>query len=273
MRITVLGLGEAGSIYAAGLADLGLDVAAFDPLASATPAGVTRVASPGEAVSAADLVLSLVGGSAAEQAAGAALPHLADKAVYADMNTCSPATKEALASSATAHGVLFTDVAILAPVPRAGLRTPLLASGPGSRRFEELLASVGVPITRIDGRAGAAGASASLKLLRSVFMKGLAALLFETLSAAERQGDAEWIRRQIIAELDSGGEQLVERLLAGTRAHAARREREMRDVREHLDSLESPAWMTEATIRWLHEIAGDGDGAPAPPSPRSRPSA
>jgi 3-hydroxyisobutyrate dehydrogenase-like beta-hydroxyacid dehydrogenase len=178
------------------------------------------------------------------------------------MNTCSPARKAALAASAAARGVLFTDVAILAPVPRAGVRTPLLASGPGSRRFAELLAPAGIPITRIGGPAGPAGASASLKLLRSVFMKGLAALLFETLSAAERQGDAEWMRQQIVAELDSGGEQLVERLLAGTRAHAARREREMRDVREHLESLGSPAWMTEATIRWLHDIAGGGGGAP-----------
>jgi len=266
MRLAVLGLGEAGSIYAAGLAGLGLEVAAFDPLAPATPAGVTRAASPGAAVSAAELVLSLVGGAAAERAADAALPHLADEAVYADMNTCSPATKAALASSAAAHGVLFTDVAILAPVPRAGIRTPLLASGPGSRRFEELLSPAGIPIKRIGGPAGAAGASASLKLLRSVFMKGLAALLFETLSAAERQGDAEWMRQQIIAELDSGGEQLVERLLTGTRTHAARREQEMRDVREHLESLESPAWMTEATIRWLHEIARHGcpdvDGRP-----------
>jgi 3-hydroxyisobutyrate dehydrogenase-like beta-hydroxyacid dehydrogenase len=262
MRLAVLGLGEAGSLYAAGFADLGHEVTAFDPLAPATPAGVTRAASPSAAVSAAELVLSLVGASAAEQAAEAALPHLADEAVYADMNTCSPATKAALASSAAAHGVLFTDVAILAPVPRAGIRTPLLASGPGSLRFEELLTSAGVPITRIGAQDGDVGASASLKLVRSVFMKGLAALLFETLSAAARQGDADWMRQQITAELDSGGEQLVERLLEGTRAHATRREREMRDALEHLKSLDSPAWMTEATIRWLQEIAGNNGSAP-----------
>jgi 3-hydroxyisobutyrate dehydrogenase-like beta-hydroxyacid dehydrogenase len=261
MRLGVLGLGEAGTIYAAGLAELGLEVAAFDPVAPATPAGVTRAASPGAAVAAAELVLSLVGGSAAEQAAEAALPHLAAGAVFADMNTCSPGTKAALASAAAGHGVLFTDVAILAPAPRAGVRSPLLASGPGGRRFEELLSPAGIPITRVGGQAGA-GAAASLKLLRSVFMKGLAALLFETLSAAARQGAADWMRQQIIAELDSGGEQLVERLLAGTRTHAARREQEMRDVHAHLESLESPAWMTEATIRWLREIAGSGSEIP-----------
>lgn len=262
MRLGVLGLGEAGGIYAAGFAALGHEVAGFDPLAPATPEGVTRTASPGAAVSTAELVLSLVGGAAAEQVAGAALPHLGAGAVYADMNTCAPATKAALASAAAAHDVLFTDVAILAPVPRAGFRTPLLASGPGSRRFEELLSPDGIPITRVGGRDGAAGASASLKLLRSVFMKGLAALLFETLTAAERQGDAEWMRQQIVDELDSGGGQLVERLLAGTRTHAARREHEMRDARAHLASLGSPAWMTEATIRWLREIAAAGTDAP-----------
>jgi 3-hydroxyisobutyrate dehydrogenase-like beta-hydroxyacid dehydrogenase len=255
MRLAVLGLGEAGSVYAAGLAELGIEVAAFDPHISSTPAGVSRGASPREAVDGAELVLSLVGGAAAEQAAAAALPHLPEAAVYADMNTCSPATKAALAEAAEAQGVLFADVAILAPVPRAGVRTPLLASGPGSGRLEELLAPVGVPVERIGGTTGTAGVSASLKLLRSVFMKGLAALLYETLSAAERQGAADWMRDQIVAELDSGGEPLVERLLAGTQAHAARRVHEMLDARELLEILQSPAWMTDATISWLRRIA------------------
>lgn len=259
MRIAVLGLGEAGSIYAAGLADLGHAVVTFDPLGPAAPEGVTVAASSADAVSASDLVLSLAGGASAEAAANEALPHMADGTVYADMNTCSPATKKAMSTSATTHGVLFTDVAILAPVPRAGIRTPLLASGPGGRRFEELLSPAGIPITRVGGSDDAAGASASLKMLRSVFMKGLAAVLLETLSAAERQGDAEWMRRQIIAELDSGGEQLVERMLDGTRAHAGRRIQEMSDARQHLESLDSPSWITEATIRWLRTIAAGGD--------------
>lgn len=262
MRLAILGLGEAGNIYAAGLAELGFDVIAFDPLAADTPAEVTKAASPNEAVSEAALVLSLAGGSAAIQAAGAALPHMVEESVYADMNTCSPTTKEAMSSSAAAHGVLFTDVAILAPVPRAGIHTSLLASGPGSRRFEELLSPSGIPITRVGGQADTAGAAASLKMLRSVFMKGMAGVLFETLSAAERQGDAEWMRQQIIAEFDSGGEQLVERLLEGTRAHAGRRVEEMRDAREHLESLATPAWITEATMRWLQKIAEDGGDAP-----------
>lgn len=63
MRVAVLGLGEAGSIYAADLARRGVDVAASDPAVPDVPAGVTPAGDTGEAVRGADLVLSLVGGA------------------------------------------------------------------------------------------------------------------------------------------------------------------------------------------------------------------
>ena len=60
MRIAVLGLGEAGSIYAAGFAATGAAVTGYDPVAGPLPEGVTRAASAAEAVRGADLVISLV---------------------------------------------------------------------------------------------------------------------------------------------------------------------------------------------------------------------
>jgi 3-hydroxyisobutyrate dehydrogenase-like beta-hydroxyacid dehydrogenase len=252
MRLAVLGLGEAGSIYAGGLSGRGAEVTAFDPRATATPTGVTRTTSPAAAVAPAELVLSLVGASASEEVAAAALPHLSDGVVYADMNTCSPGVKAAIADAAARHGALFADVAILAPVSRFAVLTPLLASGAGSRRLEELLRPFGIPIERIDGPAGTA---AGLKLLRSVFMKGLAALVFESLAAAERHDATEWMRQQIAQELGPNGEPLVERLVTGTRTHAVRREHEMRAARDHLVALETPTWITDATITWLRRLA------------------
>jgi 3-hydroxyisobutyrate dehydrogenase-like beta-hydroxyacid dehydrogenase len=252
MRIAVLGLGEAGSSYAGGLSGHGVDVTAFDPYAAATPPGVTRAASAAEAVRHAELVLSLVGASASEEVAESALPHLPERAVYADMNTSSPRAKAAIAEAAAAHGILFADVAILAPVPRSGIVTPLLASGTGSRRLQDLLRPYRVPVEEV---GGAAGTAAGLKLLRSVFMKGLATLVFEALAAAERHEATEWMRQQIAHELGPDGEALVDRLVTGTRAHAARREQEMRDALDHLRQLQTPTWMTEATITWLRRIA------------------
>ena len=44
-------------------------------------------------------------------------------------------------------------------------------------------------------------------------------------------------------------------LLEGTAKHAVRREVEMIEVREFLDSLDAPHPMTDGTIEWLKAIA------------------
>lgn len=258
MRIAVLGLGEAGAIYAAGLVAAGCEVRAFDPVAASTPDGVDRRAEPEDAVDGAEVVLSLVGAVAAERAIGSVRDALTPSTVFADMNTGAPEQKRSLAATAEQAGAPFVDAAIMSPVPRAGLHTPLLASGTGAERFVEVVAGWGVPATYVGPEAGSA---ASLKLLRSVFMKGLAGLVFESLAAAERTGDASWLRAQIAAELGPDGEALVGRLVDGTRQHAARRVHEMEDVRRLLDGIDSPGWMTDGTLHWLHRIAEEGERA------------
>lgn len=252
VQIAVLGLGEAGSVYAAGLAQRGARVVAADPVASDPPAGVRLAPGVAAAVTGAELVLSLVGAGAAATVLESALADLPAGAVYADMNTGGADAKQRFAALAADRGVLFADVAILAPVPRARLQTPLLVSGTGAAALCALLARFDIPVTDLGADAGLA---ASLKLLRSVFMKGLAGLVFEGLSAADRIGARDWLQSQIAAELGPDGEALVQRLLDGTVLHAGRRETEMRDALGYLQSLGASAWMTEGTVRWLQEIA------------------
>lgn len=251
MKIAVLGLGEAGAIYAGGLAERGADVVGFDPAAAETPAGVTRAASLGDAVAGAALVLSLVGASAAEIVLAEALPRMRG-ATFADLNTGAPEQKRRLATQAVGAGVPFADVAVMAPVPRAGLHTELLASGDGAQSAAEVLTDYGLPIRVVGSSAGDA---ASLKLLRSVFMKGLASLVFESLTAAEKIGATAEVRAQLASELSGDGDALVQRLLDGTRQHAGRREREMLDARALLEDLATPSWMTDGTLAWLRSLA------------------
>ena len=78
---------------------------------------------------------------------------------------------------------LFADVALVGVVPNTGLPTPALASGDGAERFAEIFRPLGMPVEVVGSRPGDA---AGLKLLRSVFMKGLAAAAIETLEAAGR---------------------------------------------------------------------------------------
>lgn len=254
MRVAVLGLGEAGAIYAQGLAERGADVVGFDPRAPGTPAGVSRASSVGDAVDGAAVVLSLVGASAADEVLGEALPRMATGATFADFNTGAPGQKRILAERASAASILFADVAVMAPVPRAGIATELFASGDGAAAVAGLDA-YGVAV-RIIGTT--AGDAAALKLVRSVFMKGLAGLVFESLAAADQIGATDEVRAQIAAELGPEGDALVQRLLDGTRQHAERREHEMRDARELLDDLDTPGWMTDGTLAWLRSLIAVG---------------
>jgi 3-hydroxyisobutyrate dehydrogenase-like beta-hydroxyacid dehydrogenase len=150
-----------------------------------------------------------------------------------------------------AAGALMVDAAVLAPVTRVGLRTPLLLAGPGARRAAALLAAWAVPLEVVDGPAGTAAAH---KLLRSVFMKGLAAVCHEAVEAARLAGVEGWARAQIGGELGPDGPALLDRLLDGTVRHAHRRGQEMRDALDYLDELRAPSFMTAATVRWLDRL-------------------
>ncbi|GAA4728815.1 DUF1932 domain-containing protein [Phytohabitans rumicis] len=252
--IAILGLGEAGRIYARDLRAAGCTVRGFDPYARLDiedAPGVDQVPTAPDAMAGADLVISLVGARAAEAVARAALPHCPRHAVYADLNTGSPALKRTVAATAAARGVAFADVAVLAPVPRRGAGTPLIASGTGAGAFADLVRPVGVPVETIPGGAGAA---ASRKLLRSVFMKGLAAVLLECEAAAVAAGQEPWLRGQIVGELSGDAGALIDRLVEGSRTHAARRVHEIDDAAAYLDELGQPAWVTRAARAWLASL-------------------
>ena len=249
--IAILGLGEAGQLYARGLRAAGADVRGYDPFHDRRDPEIRQVPTLDAAVHGADVVLSLVGGAAALPAAMQALPHAAGGTVFADLNTAAPAVKEQIAAEAERRGVPMADVAILAPVPRAAARTELLASGPGAPALAELLRPFGVPIEVLEAGAGEA---ARLRLLRSVFMKGLAALVIEGVGAARAVGAEEWLRDQMAGELGPDGRALVDRVIDGTYRHAVRREHEVRDALAAIEEAGQPADMTRATLAWFQRI-------------------
>ncbi len=226
MEVAVLGLGEAGSRIAADLATAGCTVRAWDPVQR--PEGIPHAASDREAVAGADVVLSLTTAAHALASARGVAGALATGALYADLNTAAPELKRELA---TALAVPFADVALIGAVPGLGLGIPALASGEGARRFAELFRPLGMPVEVISERPGDA---AGLKLLRSVFMKGIAATAIESLEAARAAGAEERVRADIAGVI---GEPLLERLLSGSRTHAARRVDEMEAAAAYVAGL------------------------------------
>jgi 3-hydroxyisobutyrate dehydrogenase-like beta-hydroxyacid dehydrogenase len=233
VRVAVLGLGEAGGAIAADLVAAGARVRGYDPVKDAPP-GVVAATGEADAVRGSELVLSVNSASAAVDALRAGLDGADSRTLWADLNTAAPAVKKHLDEIATEAGVGFVDVSLMTPVPGNGLRTPMLTSGDGARRYAGLLSPLGAKVDVLEGPAGLA---AERKLLRSVFFKGLAAAVVEALEAGRAAGCEEWLRDNIADELSRAGSHTVDRLVEGTHRHAVRRADEMRAAAEMLTAL------------------------------------
>jgi 3-hydroxyisobutyrate dehydrogenase-like beta-hydroxyacid dehydrogenase len=175
-----------------------------------------------------------------------AVPALADGACYADFTSSAPSQMRRLSDLVGEVGGFFADVAILGPVPWHGAATPLMVSGDGGPTIAELVRPLGAPVDLLDEPAGAAMAH---KLLRSVFMKGLASLVGEAVEAGRAAGYEDWIRGQIAAQLAGDGQAVIDRLLTGTQTHALRRKHEVEDAARYLEELGVTPTMTAATVR------------------------
>jgi prolyl-tRNA synthetase len=242
--IAILGLGEAGGTIAADLRAAGVAVRGYDPLP-----GRHEAATPEEAVAGADAVLVLTTAAEAVTAARSVLDALSPGQLYADANTSGAALKQELAALVEPTGASFADVALMAPVPGKGLRTPAGASGPGADRFAELFGALGMPVTVVPGPPGAA---ATRKLLRSVAWKGVAGVVVEALEAARAAGVEDWMRGELAALF---AEADVDRFEQGSRIHAVRRAHELADVAELLHELGVEPRLAEAARAQLEAFA------------------
>ena len=236
MHVAVLGLGEAGGRLAADLRAAGCEVRAWDPARPEASAASDRAAVEG-----ADVVLSVNSAAVAHAVATGVADALPARALYADLNTAAPALKRQLADAVP---VDFADVALVGVVPATGLATPALASGPGAERFAELFRPLGMPVDVVEN-------AAALKLLRSVFMKGVAVAAIEALAGAEAAGEVSRVRADIASVI---GEPLLERFLEGSRAHAVRRTEEMRAAAAYLEELGVAPRIATAAADWLESL-------------------
>lgn len=248
MRITIFGLGEAGSLIASDLATQEMDVQAFDPADVPTPDRVTRCSDPAEAVDGATIVMSVTAAADSRDAMDQAWDSIGSPTIYADLSTAAPRVKLELADVASEKGVAFADVALMAPVPGRGLSTPALAAGTGAKDLSDLLNHHGARIEVIGDVAGEASAR---KLTRSVVTKGLAALIIEAIEAGEARGEGDWARAHIVELVTALDAEMVERLISGTIEHGSRRLEEMQTAADFLDGLGVRPLMTRATVERL----------------------
>jgi 3-hydroxyisobutyrate dehydrogenase-like beta-hydroxyacid dehydrogenase len=270
IRISVLGLGEAGSLIARDLVTAGADLLAYDPAVPVLD-GVRTTGSEADAVRGRPLVLAVTPAADAVTALTNAAAGLAEGQLYADLSTSSDTLKRDLARRCALTGAGFVDVALMSPVPGNGLRTPMFASGPEAAAVAGLLAGLGATVEVVGEQPGDA---ARRKLLRSVFYKGWAAAVVEALEAAERAGLREWLADNIAGELERSDRGTLDRLVNGSVRHARRRVHEMEAAADVVRDLGVTPHIAQAAGRVLEELrdrppVGAPVSPPAAGSPRN----
>lgn len=233
MRIGIIGAGEVGLTYARPWAAAGHEVVLCDlkPSTAATAfaeqSGQDIRASVAELAPDCDVVVSCVFGTVSLVVAEQALEHMAREALYVDMTTADPALIRTAAHSAAQRGIGYVDVAILGAIALTHAKTNLLGAGTGIDRALTLFSAIDAPLKPVE--EGAAGDAAALKILRSVFTKGLEALTIECFMAAEKQGVSEKLH-DALSDIDQAS--LRDFLGALIRTHVLHAPRRLKEVEE-----------------------------------------
>ena len=266
-KIAVIGFGEAGPAFATAFLYAGIaEVSAYDILlddpahatsqrAKTEALGVEAAADTGAAVKGADLILSTVTADQTVLAARAAGPHLEAGQTYLDLNSTSPRVKAEAAAAVEASGAAFVEGAAMDTVPNFGAKVPILVAGATAEALAERLNALGM---RVELAGPALGAASTAKMLRSVLIKGFAALFAESMLAAGKLG----LQDRIIASLGVtfpglDWRQVIGYYLSRSGLHAKRQAAEMRASAETVADLGVEPVMTNAVaarLQWAADL-------------------
>lgn len=245
MRVAIIGLGEVGRCYAQPLHEQGVELRLCEARPSAAAREMAQAwqlplhPAPGPWLADADWVLSCVTGAQALAVAQQVALHATRGTGLADLTTASPDLKRQAAEVATSHGLRYVDTAIMGAISLNRVRTPLLAAGDGADALRTLVEGIGGRVQVIEG--GRAGDAISLKILRSIFTKGMEALAVELLTSAERQGVREQLYEQL-GDIDRTPlRSFIDMLVRTHVIHARRRAHEVHDARQELAAQGLPS--------------------------------
>ncbi len=265
-RIAFIGFGEAGQTISRGLlGDAKPAIRAYDILfgqpagapleAAARGLGVGLARDHADAVREADLVLLTVTASSSLQAAKSCLPGLNKGQLFLDMNSVSPQRKIETAALVAPSGAAYVDVAVMAPAAPYLHKVPCLIGGPGAAALAPRAAALGMQVEFVSPEVGQASA---IKMFRSIVVKGMEALLLESMVAASEYQ----VEARVLASLQETFPGIDWEKLAGTMiervvSHGKRRAAEMREVAATLEGIGMDPTMATATAtrqQWLADL-------------------
>jgi len=272
ISIGLVGYGEVGKIFGAGLkAQPGVAAMAAWDLKFAAPAtqaaetrhaaqaGIAAQPSMAALCAASDLIISAVTASNTLAVAQEAAHHLRPGALFLDLNSASPGTKQRAAAAIDGAGAHYVEAGVMTSVPPHGIKVPMLLGGAKAPELARQLQAWGMDAKVVSDRLGVASA---IKMCRSVMIKGLEALVIESYATARAYGVEDHVL-PTLSETFPGidwqkqGAYFFSRVVQ----HGKRRAEEMREAANTVREAGFDPFMATATAdkqQWVADLAAAG---------------
>jgi 3-hydroxyisobutyrate dehydrogenase-like beta-hydroxyacid dehydrogenase len=268
-RLGLVGYGEVGRIFAAGLraqvqglrlSDLKLqNPAQAQPLlAHAQGIQASPCALP-ELCAQAELIISAVTASNTLAVAEQTAAHLKAGTFFLDLNSASPGVKQQAAQRIEAAGGHYVEAGVMTSVPPYGIRVPMLLGGAKAAELAPVLQAWGMDARVVSDQLGVASA---IKMCRSIMIKGLEALVIESYATARRYGVEEHVLPTLAETFPSidwhkQGAYFFSRVVQ----HGQRRAEEMREAARTVQEAGFAPLMTGPIAdkqQWVADLAAAG---------------
>jgi 3-hydroxyisobutyrate dehydrogenase-like beta-hydroxyacid dehydrogenase len=237
-RVCLIGLGEVGQILVDDLKAAGVaHIAAYDilfnkpdsiPSRAAKQRDLSPAKSAADASRGAELIISAVTAANDLDAARSVAQGDLGGTFYLDLNSASPRTKQEAAKIIEDGNGRYVEAAVMTPFPPKRIASPMLLGGPHAEDFLSQAKPLGLNGRVVSAQIGIASAT---KMCRSVMIKGIEALLTESMLSARHYG----VEKDVLASLSDllpvgDWEKLAHYMISRSLEHGTRRAEEMREV-------------------------------------------
>lgn len=268
-HVALIGFGEVGRILATDLSRAAAsptvsvwDTAFAEPnseaLEFARTLPITSAADAQDAARGADLIISAVTAAQTLGAAASVSGAIEPTALFLDLNSASPQAKIVAAETINqAHGH-YVEGALMSPVPKPRLATPILLGGAYAEAAAPRLQALGFTQARFFSES--LGRAAAAKLCRSVIVKGMEALVLESLLAARSYGVEETVLESLNDMFPEKDWQAFAGYLIGrTLEHGSRRAEEMHEAARTVNATGLAPLLSDAIAERQSWAAGFAD--------------
>ncbi len=270
LRLGLIGYGEVGGIFCAGLAQFADTVMAWDiklkdkklsqSLQEKANKDQVKLADSVASLCAdTNLIISAVTASNTVAVAEEAAKFIQSGCVFLDLNSASPGAKQQAAKYIEAAGGIYVEAGVMTSVPPYGIKVPMLLGGAYSDTLAKQLNSYGMDAKSVSTELGIASA---IKMCRSVMIKGLEALVIESYTTARAYGVEDYVLptlQETFPSIDwtEQGRYFYSRVVQ----HGKRRAEEMREVANTVKEAGFTPYMAAATAEkqdWVATLSAQG---------------